>query len=138
MSNSFLFFFFSSRRRHTRCALVTGVQTCALPIWLSGRQARCSDAIGRDFGAEFAWAYPFRPPDSSENGDHHRRRNRSPPREPQGSSRSQGLRSLRPSPRRTHRRERRGDDRKSGVEGESVSVSVAYGGRRLLNKKNTK
>src|SRR3546814_4209480 len=28
-------FFFSSRRRHTRCALVTGVQTCALPICLS-------------------------------------------------------------------------------------------------------
>src|SRR3546814_3719202 len=27
-----LFFFFSSRRRHTSCALVTGVQTCALPI----------------------------------------------------------------------------------------------------------
>src|SRR3546814_5328230 len=26
------FFFFSSRRRHTRGALVTGVQTCALPI----------------------------------------------------------------------------------------------------------
>src|SRR3546814_4235845 len=25
-------FFFSSRRRHTRCALVTGVQTCSLPI----------------------------------------------------------------------------------------------------------
>src|SRR3546814_9103988 len=29
-----VFFFFSSRRRHTRCALVTGVQTCALPISL--------------------------------------------------------------------------------------------------------
>src|SRR3546814_14785623 len=29
-----LFFFFSSRRRHTICALVTGVQTCALPILL--------------------------------------------------------------------------------------------------------
>src|SRR3546814_11253542 len=28
-------FFFSSRRRHTRCALVTGVQTCALPILAS-------------------------------------------------------------------------------------------------------
>src|SRR3546814_2997720 len=28
-------FFFSSRRRHTICALVTGVQTCALPIWRS-------------------------------------------------------------------------------------------------------
>src|SRR3546814_18421572 len=27
------FFVFSSRRRHTRCALVTGVQTCALPIY---------------------------------------------------------------------------------------------------------
>src|SRR3546814_2011477 len=30
----FYVFFFSSRRRHTRCALVTGVQTCALPISL--------------------------------------------------------------------------------------------------------
>src|SRR3546814_7880656 len=31
------YFFFSSRRRHTRCALVTGVQTCALPIcWVAG------------------------------------------------------------------------------------------------------
>src|SRR3546814_5688286 len=38
-------FFFSSRRRHTRCALVTGVQTCALPIcaddaWLALRGVR--------------------------------------------------------------------------------------------------
>src|SRR3546814_8163987 len=32
MTDSFCFFFFSSRRRHMRCALVTGVQTCALPI----------------------------------------------------------------------------------------------------------
>src|SRR3546814_18082471 len=30
---SYLMFFFSSRRRHTSCGLVTGVQTCALPIW---------------------------------------------------------------------------------------------------------
>src|SRR3546814_3962608 len=30
----FVCFFFSSRRRHTSCALVTGVQTCALPISL--------------------------------------------------------------------------------------------------------
>src|SRR3546814_16853964 len=28
-------FFFSSRRRHTRCALVTEVQTCALPIFFT-------------------------------------------------------------------------------------------------------
>src|SRR3546814_9090751 len=34
-----VFFFWSSRRRHTRCALVTGVQTCALPIF-SQRQIR--------------------------------------------------------------------------------------------------
>src|SRR3546814_15507239 len=31
-------FFFSSRRRHTRCALVTGVQTCALPILVTARR----------------------------------------------------------------------------------------------------
>src|SRR3546814_3409229 len=36
-------FFFSSRRRHTRCALVTGVQTCALPICLTMVE---EDAIG--------------------------------------------------------------------------------------------
>src|SRR3546814_9854873 len=29
-----MYFFYSSRRRHTSCALVTGVQTCALPISL--------------------------------------------------------------------------------------------------------
>src|SRR3546814_12170670 len=33
-------FFFSSRRRHTRCALVTGVQTCALPIYLGAYISR--------------------------------------------------------------------------------------------------
>src|SRR3546814_9841634 len=39
MYSAFFFFFFSSRRLHTRCALVTGVQTCALPI-LSQAQAK--------------------------------------------------------------------------------------------------
>src|SRR3546814_4804098 len=33
VTSFFTHFFFSSRRRHTRCALVTGVQTCALPIY---------------------------------------------------------------------------------------------------------
>src|SRR6059058_1412507 len=33
MLDFLVFFFFSSRRRHTRCRYVTGVQTCALPIW---------------------------------------------------------------------------------------------------------
>src|SRR3546814_8006077 len=34
------FFFFSSRRLHTRCALVTGVQTCALPISILGCEGK--------------------------------------------------------------------------------------------------
>src|SRR3546814_15959386 len=33
-----IYLFLSSRRRHTRCALVTGVQTCALPICFEGGQ----------------------------------------------------------------------------------------------------
>src|SRR3546814_12382283 len=37
-----IFFFFSSRRRHTRCALVTGVQTCALPISASRCGRSCA------------------------------------------------------------------------------------------------
>src|SRR3546814_5502065 len=36
----FCFVFFSSRRRNTRCALVTGVQTCALPILLAEASRR--------------------------------------------------------------------------------------------------
>src|SRR3546814_4675510 len=38
-------FFFSSRRRHTRCALVTGVQTCALPILPDDLFLLCSDGL---------------------------------------------------------------------------------------------
>src|SRR3546814_396668 len=37
-------FFFSSRRRHTRCALVTGVQTCALPIYQSMKDGALEQA----------------------------------------------------------------------------------------------
>src|SRR3546814_1269241 len=43
-------FFFSSRRRHTRCALVTGVQTCALPIYVGRGNPRLPDGtrlVGR-------------------------------------------------------------------------------------------
>src|SRR3546814_19105811 len=32
--------FFSSRRRHTRCAIVTGVQTCALPLLAAATSIR--------------------------------------------------------------------------------------------------
>src|SRR3546814_7446909 len=43
-----IFFFFSSRRRHTRCALVSGVQMGALPI--SGRAAVCRGSGGAGRG----------------------------------------------------------------------------------------
>src|SRR3546814_8962714 len=50
---SFLYcFFFSSRRRHTRCALVTGVQTCALPICRFDGGSR--DSVVRSGSAETA------------------------------------------------------------------------------------
>src|SRR3546814_9644282 len=42
-----LLVFFSSRRRHTRCALVTGVQTCALPIWKNRATVPVSRPISR-------------------------------------------------------------------------------------------
>src|SRR3546814_8669185 len=41
-------FFCSSRRRHTGCALVTGVQTCALPIWAHVAAAEHIVTIGPD------------------------------------------------------------------------------------------
>src|SRR3546814_20026913 len=43
-----LCFFFSSRRRHTRCALVTGVQTCALPISQTASQTITSSVARTD------------------------------------------------------------------------------------------
>src|SRR3546814_2278105 len=42
-----LYVCFSSRRRHTRCALVTGVQTCALPIY-TGLLEHIDDVFGRN------------------------------------------------------------------------------------------
>src|SRR3546814_1789037 len=44
------FFFFSSRRRHTRCALVTGVQTCALPISSSTQEVAVGVELVADAG----------------------------------------------------------------------------------------
>src|SRR3546814_4629234 len=47
-----VFFFLSSRRRHTRCALVTGVQTCALPIWIGRTGCRAQRIVGKAHGLE--------------------------------------------------------------------------------------
>src|SRR3546814_2392683 len=46
-------FFFSSRRRHTRCALVTGVQTCALPILAI--PPRVTEHLGLDDRSRIVW-----------------------------------------------------------------------------------
>src|SRR3546814_1722870 len=64
----FRFFFFSSRRRHTRCALVTGVQTCALPISDAAGPGRL-DLPGR--GLAFGRAYERRA-DSIGDAEHGR------------------------------------------------------------------
>src|SRR3546814_9057407 len=62
-------FFFSSRRRHTRCALVTGVQTCALPIFLS------SSLLSRGLGYKGSTTPPL---GSSRNGAPHHRQGQTP------------------------------------------------------------
>src|SRR3546814_14853164 len=46
-------FFFSSRRRHTRCALVTGVQTCALPISITTGGSRIRTSYQASIGASW-------------------------------------------------------------------------------------
>src|SRR3546814_4431114 len=57
-------FFFSSRKRHTRCALVTGVQTCALPIcfwdlrrWKKGLEELNGPVYGWDVSKKDAESY---------------------------------------------------------------------------------
>src|SRR3546814_2508045 len=51
--------FFSSRRRHTRCALVTGVQTCALPIY-AAEHGDADGAVGRYVPRRIAQVVPHR------------------------------------------------------------------------------
>src|SRR3546814_7654955 len=80
-------FFFSIRRRHTICALVTGVQTCALPIYFLvyqlavdrlgvGREqicflsSNCWDAkCAAHFGFKVAWINRFRRQEDGLPGD---------------------------------------------------------------------
>src|SRR3546814_2399537 len=51
-------FFLSSRRRHTRCALVTGVQTCALPIFMAFGEACKAAGVQPIVGAFLSIARP--------------------------------------------------------------------------------
>src|SRR3546814_19128730 len=62
-----VYFFFSSRRRHTRCALVTGVQTCALPI--SGNATAGIDVkLPGDFKASLFGTYTWSRNDTFQPG----------------------------------------------------------------------
>src|SRR3546814_1084190 len=99
-------FFFPSRRRHTSCALVTGVQTCALPI--------CStDTPGRQNAKGRAWRGPLagRLGLSAACGR-------------DGAGSGSGGRTVVVG------------DRKSVLEGKNVSVRVDPGCRRIIKKKN--
>src|SRR3546814_3239566 len=58
-----IIFFFSSRRRHTRCALVTGVQTCALPI-LNGQRYGHGNPISESSADDWALTALHREVDS--------------------------------------------------------------------------
>src|SRR3546814_17609396 len=53
-----LFFFCSSRRRHTRCVLVTGVQTCALPICIPKGVYNVVHGFGPDSAGAFLTEHP--------------------------------------------------------------------------------
>src|SRR3546814_21056912 len=117
------FFFFSSRRRHTRCALVTGVQTCALPICAIIEGAAAEDGID---AAATALAFDPARLDADETRLFElrglARKHRVQPDD---------LAAL------TDELSARLDriDRKSVVQGKSVSVRVDLGGRRSIKKK---
>src|SRR3546814_3809461 len=109
-----LFCFFSSRRRHTRCALVTGVQTCALPIYTistATRQlrGRRNPAAGSRTACAIRRALPSAKTASNK-----------PAMTP-----GDGFMAA----------YRVGRDRESVVEGKRVSVRVDLGGRRCIKKK---
>src|SRR3546814_15230526 len=118
--------FFSSRRRHTRCALVTGVQTCALPI-----------------STKLSCSRPKRErPTIRRRASHGRRPGSSSPKPPSRRSpirRMFSAPSRQTSPRSEQRFFRKATaDRQRVVEGKSVSFRVDLGGRRIIQNKNTK
>src|SRR3546814_13515619 len=109
--------YFSSRRRHTRCALVTGVQTCALPI----SPTQSSDAIIEFFEAVTQAKRIKGQVDMKSN------------------ARFQV--SLRNCLKTLSKLDDlivyiSGQDRKSVVSGKSVSVRVDLGVRRIITQKN--
>src|SRR3546814_19175459 len=105
--------FFSSRRRHTRCALVTGVQTCALPISLACGYATAWYSVEATYSSSRQTPNTIAPA-SCQASPYTAARviNTAPPA------------SAAIAPR----------DRKRVVQGKSVSVRVDHGGRRIIKK----
>src|SRR3546814_14705260 len=114
-------FFFSSRRRHTRCALVTGVQTCALPISAIGSTTSLGIG-GNRFSSAMAAPAPTGPMTSMSDTVQSARAvsHDPPPPEELAVNRMSVI------------------DRKSVVSGKSVSVRVDLGGRRIIKTKKHK
>src|SRR3546814_16724886 len=110
-------FFFSSRRRHTRCALVTGVQTCARPILVRLTATSMTKKKRRAAWSALSWALTQLNLNFKERFFGHS--HRFPSADHGGIRRD---------------RARRASDRKSVVSGKSVYVSVDLGGRRIIKK----
>src|SRR3546814_2547514 len=112
-------FFFSSRRRHTRCALVTGVQTCALPIsagtGAAGTAGPGNAGTASTAGAAGTTGTTLQPAFATAQ---------------LAQALSQAL--------QTSGMFYESQDRKSVVEGKSVSVRVDLGGRRIIKQKTQK
>src|SRR3546814_2429042 len=124
---SFCVFFFSSRRRHTRCALVTGVQTCALPI--SATHIKPATARTHNDGlGPIAPSITDRTNGASADSPK-RPRPIQPRRLPKPSLPKMASGSV---------PETMLKDRTSDVEGKSVPVRVDLGGRQIIRKKNNK
>src|SRR3546814_7809521 len=156
-----LLFFFDSRRRHTSCPLVTGVQTCALPIFEAATRP-AAQSVARDKGIHqrhvnvlepaleldaraVSARYPCRAAAKSELGG----KEFIPVFPGQDTRRRRRFQRL--SPHLAFQRnapalglpvsiegepERCAQDRKRVVEGRSVSVRVGLGGRGTFKKKN--
>src|SRR3546814_9593968 len=103
------FFFFSSGRRHTSCALVTGVQTCALPIYL------LLDDLGLEAPTTRRRARQRRRPPSRRPGRTLLRRGRQAPTREAGAPRRAGS-----SPVRDRSSGKSTEERRVGKEGVST------------------
>src|SRR3546814_14216105 len=115
---------FSSRRRHSVCALVTGVQTCALPISF-GPPFHLRERFNSPINPSLAGRRPSsirRPVDHFQHGARASSTRRA--------TRARGVPTLASTRNLPH-------DRKSVVKGKAVSVRVDLGGSRSINTKIT-